>query len=94
MFFFSGEVSNIHLPLKKHNFSTFWGYHGLYGCKRLTSPGLGVLRGKFSFPRIGLELGPLVLVEGKWEPSLTTNHQSKPPTRVKLKYGGFPFGVP
>ena len=30
------------LPL----FSTFWGYHGLYVCKRLPSPGLGVLRGK------------------------------------------------
>ena len=32
--------------LKNTTFQLF-GYHGLYVCKRLTSPGLGVLRGKY-----------------------------------------------
>ena len=34
------------LPLKKQHFSHILGEHGLYVCKILTSPGLGVLRGK------------------------------------------------
>ena len=48
------------LPLKNTTcHSTFWG-HGLYVCKRLTSPGLGVLRGKNL-----LFLGPSWATENK-----------------------------
>ena len=36
------------LPLKSSTFQLF-GQHGLYVCQRLTSPGLGVLRGKILF---------------------------------------------